>query len=328
MALQRHLEPKCWAVALRAGTPQGPHHLRDLSWLPVVSPAEDSSGTGQGLAAETLCTAALQNHPKGSAHTGQPCWDPKSGEVLCLCWERWAAWEETWKCSPLPGAAAEWGSKPAFPALTQPGRGARGATRWKVCAKAAERGELRAIPGSQLVFGRSGLLLLAGCNFSKGYFQAAGLRSKQLPVSVPGSSGGAVMCIGTPCPQPARGVRPKVPRTRQKCLNLVVFPAVAAEEGERAVALAGAGSRDTAWGAAGEAVTAWGRVPEPLRLEKLSKITLTLPGPTMSLNTASPGGRVHPRGAPHVPLHCPSHRLLCPPWLWRGKKANSAKCPP
>lgn len=65
---QRHWGPKCWAVALGAGTPQGPHHLGDLSWLAVLSPAEDSSGTRQGLPAETLCTAAHPNHPKGSAH--------------------------------------------------------------------------------------------------------------------------------------------------------------------------------------------------------------------------------------------------------------------
>lgn len=81
---QRHWWPKRWAVALGAGTPQGPHHLGDLSWLAVVSPAEDSSGTRQGLAAETLCTAGHQNHPKGSAHPGQPCWDPKPGGC-CAC---------------------------------------------------------------------------------------------------------------------------------------------------------------------------------------------------------------------------------------------------
>lgn len=33
------------------------------------------------------------------------------------------------------------------------------------------------------VLGFGGLSVLAGCNFSKGYFQAAGLRLKQLPVS-------------------------------------------------------------------------------------------------------------------------------------------------
>lgn len=176
--------------------------------------------------------------------------------------------------------------------------------------------------------GFGGLLVLAGCNFSKGSFQATGLRLKQLPVSVPGSAGGAVMCISTPCPQPARGVWPKEPRTWQKCLNLVVFPAVLQRKGKGLWLWHGAGSMCTGWGAVGEDVTGWGRNPEPLWTEKLSKIKLTLPGPAMSMNTTSTGYRVQPWGAPSVLPHSPSYCLLCPPGLWRGKKSNLDKSPP
>lgn len=62
-----------------------------------------------------------QTTPKAQ-HTGQPCWDSKCGEVLCLCWECWASWERTWECTPLPRAIAESGPKPSF-SRSRPARG-------------------------------------------------------------------------------------------------------------------------------------------------------------------------------------------------------------
>lgn len=117
-----HWGPKCSAVALGAATSQDPHHLGDLSWLAVVSPAENSSGTRQGLAQQqrpsvwldTKTTLKAQ-HTLGS-HAGT--WNP---------WRCWASagnaglpGEECGNAPPSPEPQLNWGQTQLFPHLPCP----------------------------------------------------------------------------------------------------------------------------------------------------------------------------------------------------------------
>lgn len=170
-----------------------------LSGCGVPSREQQWHLAGSGRAAETLCMAGHQNHPKGSAQTGQPCQDLKSGEVLCLCWECWAAWERTWHCTHSAEPWLNWGQTQLFPRLPCLWHGwaavLGGHVLESLCqGSGAWQGQgyswLPAGVWPKQTLGFGGLLVLAGCNFSKGSFQATGLRLKQLPVSVPGSAGG------------------------------------------------------------------------------------------------------------------------------------------
>lgn len=126
-------------------------------------------------------------------------WNPKSGDVLCLCWECWAAWERTWRCTPSHEPLLNWGQAQLFPLCPACSMARQRCSGCHVLERLCQgsrawRGRgyswLPADVWPKRALGFGGLLVLAGCNFSKGYFQAVGLRSKQLPVSVPGSAGG------------------------------------------------------------------------------------------------------------------------------------------
>lgn len=99
--------------------------------------------------------------------------------MLCLCWECRAAREGTRQC-PLHEPLLSWGQTPAFPALALPWHGQAVVpgchVQGSLCQGSGACGA-GAIPGSQLMFGPSGLLLLAGSCFWRAVILARAVSS-------------------------------------------------------------------------------------------------------------------------------------------------------